>query len=219
MQSYKHANLTPISFGWYYKMHTDILKKSAGYNDIPATIKNILIDSVRKPDLEEFFLFGQKHFYYPNDKVKSFLDYTGTHNAKHLYKTHVKKALKAIKSGNKSDFADEAGRALHYLQDVTQPHHIDSGSIIAKAKEAIVPHHKFEMDAYYMQNEFYDKFTPIEIIANSFSDLFDKTVNLSQKNQIPRKNNIENWDSIIKNSLDLALSSTGKFLEMIMSMT
>ena len=88
---------------------------------------------------------------------------------------------------------------------------------ITKAKEVAVPHHKFEMDAYDKQNKFYDNYTAIEICAKSFNDLFDKTVNLSQKNQIPRKNNIENWDNITQNAIDLAISSTRKFIEMLSS--
>lgn len=140
-------------------------------------------------------MYGQKHFYYPNNKIKSYLDYTGTHNAKHLYKTHIKKALKAFRVGNTTIGTDEAGRALHYLQDMTQANHIDSGSIITKAKEAAVHHHKFEINAYDKQNNFYENYTPIEINENSFNDLFNKTVSLSQRNQIPRKNNIENWNN------------------------
>lgn len=73
------------------------------------------------------------------------------------------------------------------------------------------------MDAYNKQKQFYDKYTPIEIMANSFNDLFDKTVNLSLKNQIPQKNNIENWNNITQNALDLAISSTKKYIEMLTS--
>lgn len=216
MQSYNYTNKKSIVFGWHYPMHADIIRKATQNSDIPEGMRNILLKSVQKPDLDENFLYGQKHFYYPNDKIKSYLDYTGTHNAKHLYKTHLKKALKAIRSGNNGIFTDEAGRALHYLQDMTQPNHIDSGSIIKKAQEAAVPHHKFEMDAYAKQNKFYDNCTAIEIDAKSFNDLFDKTINLSQKNQIPRKNNIENWDNITQNAISLAISSTRKFIEMLL---
>lgn len=219
MQSYNYTNKNSISFGWHYPMHTNILKKATRNSNIPEMIENILLKSVQKPDLEENFLYGQKHFYYPNDKIKSYLDYTGTHNAKHLYKTHLKKSLNFFRVGNIIHGTDEAGRALHYLQDMTQPNHIDSGSIITKAKEFAVPHLKFEMDAYDKQNKFYDNYTTIEINAKSFNDLFDKTVNLSQKNQIPRKNNIENWDNITQNAIDLAISSTRKFIEMLSPFT
>lgn len=217
MHNYNYSDINSPSFGWYYPMHSKILKNAAKNTTISEKAHAILLKSVQRPDLEEFFLFGQKHFYYPNDKIKSYLDYTGTHNARHLYKTHMRRALKAFRNGDFEIGAEQAGRALHYLQDMTQPNHIDSGSIIKKAKEAIVPHHKFEMDTYDKQNEFYDKYTPIEIMANSFNDLFNKTVNLSQKNQIPRRNNIENWNNITQNGVDLAISSTRKFLEMLIS--
>lgn len=178
-------------------------------------MENILLEAVKKPDLEEFFLFGQKHFYYPNDRIKSYLDYTGTHNAKYMYKMHLKNALKELRNNNTTAGLDEAGRALHYLQDMTQPNHIDSGSVINKAKEAIMPHHRFEMEAFEKQDKFYQNHTPIKITANSFNKLFEETVNLSQKNNIPKKNNIENWDNITQNAIDLSISATKKFLELL----
>ncbi len=78
-----------------------------------------------------------------------------------------------------------------------------------------MPHHKFETDAYKKQNKFYYNYTPVEITANSYNDLFNKTVNLSQKNQIPTKDNIENWDNITQNAINLAISTTKKFLELL----
>lgn len=217
MQNYNCTNKNSISFGWHYRMHTDIVKNVVKKSNLSESVENILLDSVQKPDLDEFFMYGQNHFYYPDDKVKSYLDYTGKHNAKSLYKTHVKNALKALRAGDSENSADEAGRALHYLQDITQPNHIESGSILTKAKNAINPHHRYEMDAYDKENIFYDEYTPVEISANSFNDLFNKTIDISQKNQVPRKDNTESWDDITQNAINLAISSTREFLEMFSS--
>jgi len=214
MKNNQCINKNSISFGWYYPMHSTITKNAIKGNICPK-IEKILLESVKKPDLEEFFLVGQKHFYYPNDRIKSYLDYTGTHNAKYMYKMHLKNALKGLRNNNTETGMDEAGRALHYLQDMTQPNHIDSGSIIKKAKEAKMPHNRFEMNAFEKQDTFYQNHTPIKITANSFNKLFEEIVNLSQKNDIPKKSNIENWANITQNAIDLSISATKKFLELL----
>ena len=77
-------NTDNTQFGWHYKMHADILRKSANLSNLPESIISAIEQAVQKPDFDEFFLYGQKHFYYPNDRIKSYLDYTKTHNAKYL---------------------------------------------------------------------------------------------------------------------------------------
>lgn len=217
METNNYTNKVLIPFGWHYVMHKDIVKNAGRNININRAINDILLESVQRPDFDEFFLYGQNHFYYPNRIIKSFLDYTGTHNAKYLYKKHIKQALKSLKTGNFKVGIDEAGRALHYLQDVTQPNHIDNGSFLLKAKEAIMPHHKFEMDIFAKQDKFYENYSRKTINAHSFSDLFTETVNISQKNQIPRKNNVDVWDDIAQNAIDLATDATIKFIEMLTS--
>lgn len=215
MQYRNDINRESIHFGWHDRMHSDIVKNVQKKPNDNSELDDIFLEAVKKPDSDERFLLGQYHFYYPDDKVKSYLDYTGTHNARYCYRSHIKNALKLFRLGNIEKSTDEAGRALHYLQDVTEPHHIDSGSIIDKAKDALMPHHKFEMDTFAKEDEFFKNYTPVNIRSNSFSDLFDETVILSQQTPVPVRNNIETWDDIAQNSINLVLSVTSKFLELL----
>ena len=200
------------SFGWHYKMHSDIVQKSTQKKNLPVSFINILKKSVEKPDFEEFVLYGQKHFYFPNDRIKSYLDYTGTHNAKYMYNKHIKNMDSAQ---NTEEFLDEAGRALHYLQDITQPHHIESGSIIKKAKDAMHPHHEFEMMIYDQQEKLTPNKPKTHLKSNNFQELFDETVNLSLQNQVPKNDNKEEWINISKYAIDLTIASTEKFLDIM----
>ena len=204
-----------ISFGWYYNMHRGIVEYAVRNKQIPESIIEQIAKAATKPDLEEFFLVGQKHFYYPDDKIKSYLDYTGTHNAKYMYKEHLCKMKEAFKQGQKAKGFDEAGRALHYLQDMTQTNHIDSGSIIQKAKEAKMPHHKFEMDMFAQEDLLYSQSTPVNLVSCNYYALFDEVVNLSKQNDVAKTNNQAKWNEIGQNSINLALSATSKFFDFL----
>ncbi len=209
-------NTDNTQFGWHYKMHADILRKSAILSNLPESIISAIEQAVQKPDFDEFFLYGQKHFYYPNDRIKSYLDYTKTHNAKYMYQLHLKKMYESLKLKNLEQGFSEAGRALHYLQDMTQPNHIDSGSIIKKALEK-KSHHKFEMDIFGRSNDFYAQTKPLDLKSKTLETLFDEVISISQKNQTPNMTNIDDWDIIAQNAINLATSATRKFLALIKS--
>ncbi len=211
----KTNNNNPTSFGWHYKNHADIVRNTNIAKSIDKSILETLETFVQKPDFDEFFLYGQKHFYYPNDKIKSFLDYTGTHNAKSVYKEHLSKMNKFFSFGKLGQGLEEAGRALHYLQDVTQSHHIDSGSIIKKAKDAVNPHHSFEMFVNSKIDFLLTKTKPIELKANSFETLFDEVINLSKANEIPSMKNINDWEKIAQDAMNIATAATQKFIELL----
>ena len=211
----KTNNNNSTSFGWHYKNHSHILTKTNIAKSIDKSILETLETFVQKPDFDEFFLYGQKHFYYPNDIVKSYLDYTGTHNAKYMYKKHISKMHKLFAEGKLVQGLEEAGRALHYLQDITQPHHIDSGSIIKKAKDAVNPHHSFEMFVNSKIDFLLEKNKPLKLKANSFETLFDEVINLSKTNQVPTMKNTNDWDKIATDAINIATTATQKFIELL----
>lgn len=203
------------SFGWYFKMHADIVKNSAKLTDFDKSAMATIEKYVKRPDLDEFFLLGQKHFYYPDSKMKSYCDYTGTHNAKYMYNSHVKKMNDALTSDRKEQSFEEAGRALHYLHDMTQPNHIESGSFIQKIKESINPHHKFEMDIYDRSKKIYANAQPVEMESKTHEELFDEVLNISKNNQKPTMANIDKWDDIAQNAINTATGATKKFLDIL----
>lgn len=208
-------NHTRTSFGWHYKMHSDIVQNSIKHINLDDNVINTIKKYVQMPDFDEFFLFGQKHFFYPNDTVKSYLDYTGKHNAKSMYNLHLKKMLQLFNNGEHTKGLERAGRALHYLQDMTQPNHIDSGSILKKAFEKEFPHHKFEMDSFSKGNKIFHNIKHIEFQSRTFEELFDEVIKLSQKNKIPTRSNTGEWDTIAQDAMNIATSATEKFMELL----
>lgn len=195
------------TFGWHYRMHTDILK--AG---VPETLKDnavkVLKKSVYMPDFDEAFLYSQYHFYYPNSARKSYLDFFGNNNAKKLYELHVENVL------NNKNKLDEAGRAIHYLQDIAQPNHIEKGSALRKFLDKHM-HHDFEMTSYSWSQELIKRSKPKVFISDNFRSLFDDTVKMSLKNRIPNKHNKSIWEEIAQEGVDIAIGATKRFLELM----
>lgn len=202
------------SFGWRYKMHYDIVStagKHFKYKDYD--VLSILQDAVQRPDFDEVCLFSQKHFYYPNSKIKSFWDLTGDRNAKSVYEKHISCFKESFKNFPLCAF-EEAGRAIHFLQDVAQPQHIDRSSIIKKMFDIDI-HKNFEQFALDKSESLLKQARPAQLKSNTFEALFDDTVNLASKNQVPTKDNRELWDAIAFDGTNAALGATRRFFELL----
>ena len=203
-----------VSFGWYTTIHGNVTKSVGKKLGLSSNLLKKIAYYAQKPDFDEIFLFRQKHYFYPN-KNKSFLDITKTRNAKYAYKKHINKMKKAFSMGEQDKAINEAGRALHFLQDMSQPHHIEEGSFFQKVKTAIFPHIAFETKIHTIQNDLYNKSKPINIDAKNFDELFKSTLQLSQKIEIPQKSNQDNWTNIGQKAINITIASTNKFFELV----
>lgn len=202
------------TFGWRYKMHSAILEaggKNFKYHNYK--VMPLLQEMVERPDFDETFLFSQKHFYYPNSKIKSFFDLTGKGNAKSAYEKHIGK-FKELFDEFPLYALDEAAKALHYLQDVTQPQHIDSSSVIKKISDRTT-HKKFEQHALDKSKSLLKQVRPAQLKSRTFETLFDDTVNLSSKNRVPTKDNQELWTAIAYDGTNVAVGATKRFFELL----
>ena len=186
------------NFGWHYRMHTKILNKAAEISNFKA---------------ENPHAFAILQNAVPEKRIKSFLDFSGKHNAKYLYLRHLSKFFEELKNKNCITGFDEAGRALHYLQDITQPQHIESGSIIRKALDKSM-HHRFEVQAFGNCDKYINNHTPYAFVkTHDFLSLFNQTVKISRKNKIPSNKNTSDWDNIAQSGVNLAIDATKRFLE------
>lgn len=203
-----------ITFGWHHKMHSSFVE--GALNCIGSNKGNlrILSEAVQKPDLEEFFLYGQNHFYYPDSRIKSYLDLLGIHNAKSKYIEHIKKMQEILLNSAEENGLDKAGRALHYLQDMSQPNHIDKGTILKKALNAR-SHCAFEMEALDKTDFFIKASKPKSFNSSDFVELFFDTVERSKENLVPKNSNANQWSEIIQTGTDIALGATVRFLELL----
>lgn len=200
------------SFGWFYGTHKRVTMLAL--KDFPRLQKyeEIFKEFVIRPDFNETGPFSSWHFYCPKTKKGSFLDITGTWNAYARYKLHVERMLLAVENRNTYRIVKHAGKALHFLQDMTQPHHTQEGAFHNKFWHSQT-HFRFEQFVKENQDGFlkgiqFDSPTP-----NDFEDLFIKNVEFSSQLCIPVKGNQNiDWEWVGKAGVVQAAKSTRIFL-------
>lgn len=204
------------SFGWFYGTHKFVTRLALRPYSWLRMHQTMFDEFVVRPDLRlnERGLFGNRHFYCLKTKG-SFLDFNGKGNAHARYKFHVEQMLLAIENEDAFRIIKNAAKALHFLQDVTQPHHTQEGFFFNKVRHVGI-HRRFEQFVKENQKSFLPEH--IEYVNNprEFEDIFMDNVKFSSKVGIPVESNIEtDWERIGKVSLEQAVKSTREFLSKV----
>lgn len=218
--SMKIQKLDKTYFGWRDATHKEIVETVL--KDYPNLQQYgpILEEFVQKPDFDEKGFKSNNHFYFPPKSFsvfKSFLDISGKSNAYAYYLKHVSIMQDCIEKGDIPTALEHAGRAMHFLQDVSQPHHSHRGNIIKKANERAV-HSEFETFAKENQEQFLNSLTCKNQHYDNFSDLFIKTANYSSNSKSASKENKDEWEQIAQNGINNAFSATKEFINKLNSL-
>lgn len=147
-----------------------------------------------------------------NNNTASFMDFNGKNNAKAAYYEHLDKIDEAIEHEDDEATIENAARACHFLQDITQPQHIQETSAFGKAIDLKI-HTDYEKFADDEAETCAQYFTP-EIrnprsCTQLFNDNFQETKDVGK---ITRKNE-PYWDEITQQQFNLAVQSTKEFLQ------
>ncbi len=208
------------NFGWSFKTHAAITGKVA--DEIPKLkkYKNTLIKFVQQPDFDERGFKGNNHFYFTPLMFRpkeSFLDFFGKNNAGARFNEHVYYFDKLVKI-DEPEAMEHAGRALHFLQDVTQPQHTERGSVWKKWKDLKL-HKKFEIYVSEEQDTFIKNAKPAELLLETDEpdELFEEAVFLSENGKQVKKDRKQDWDEIAQTGISNAISLTKHFLEYVAS--
>lgn len=202
------------NFGWRYPTHKHVTALVVDSNPKLKQYSNILTDFVVRPDFDERGFKGNNHFYYPPQLFRpreSFMDITGKNNALARYEAHLFYFENFVNKDNKTAM-EHAGRALHFLQDVTQPHHIQRGTVFQKWRD-LDTHLSFEE----YENRYHDFFlkhgqkVELDVEPNNFVDLFDESVTLSETVTPATAKNKELWGNIAMEGISNMVAVTKEF--------
>ncbi len=198
------------NFGWFYGTHKRVTRFAL--KNIPelANYKGLLEEFAQRPDFDEKGLFNNWHFFSPTLKKKN-VDFNGKNNAFSKYKEHVENMLKGISEKNSDKYIEHAGRAIHFLQDMTQPQHTQKSFIFNKILHLRM-HLAFEEFVKENQQDCFCEYIEKPFINRSYDDIFMENVNLSYKSELPLSNNRYIWERLGKNGINQAISSTKDFL-------
>ncbi len=211
------VNSTP-NFGWKYPTHQKITAMLTDEFDNLANVKKIVAKSVIKPDFDDNGFKCNNHFYFLPEifcSRASFLDITGQNNALARYKYHVSN-FERLQVKDKNTALEHAGRALHFLQDMTQPQHIKRGSFFEKFLD-LKSHQTFENMAMINDEKFIKNASNVELdfTPDSFSDLFDETVALTEELIPIRKDNKDSWTFVAQEGISNMIAVTREFLNIV----
>lgn len=220
-------NRNKTNFGWCLKTHKIMAEHALEECSLLKPYKKIVKTFVELPDYDELGQLGNWHFYSTHNH-RSYLDYNGKNNALERYKFHIMTMYEDFKSGKIEEAIKHASRALHFGQDMSQPHHTQKGLFYNKIMN-VATHVRFEETVKkaekvyiqdYLKNHFIkDKITETNVDKLSqldFVDLFLDSVKLSQKNEIPTKKNAsEKWYQIGQTGFNQAMDFTRAFSKKI----
>ncbi len=207
------------NFGWSYKTHQKITEMLVEKSPKLRDYKALLSKSVIMPDFDERGFEGNNHFYYPPMLFRpreSFLDFFGNNNALAQYTKHVVNFSDFV-NWDREEAISHAGRALHFLQDVTQPQHVERGTVLKKWRD-FDTHKNFEAYALKNEDRFINNAEKASVDLNNsqdFFDLFYKAISLTESIQVPNKSNSKLWGDIAQEGLSNAIAVTKAFLKNI----
>lgn len=148
----------------------------------------------------------------PNVNGASFMDFNGKNNAKSAYFDHLDKIDIGIEDEDDDAVIENAARACHFLQDITQPQHIQETSAFGKAFDLKI-HTDYEKFADNEAETCAQYFTPEIRNPRSCTQLFnDNFQDTKDVGKITRKNE-PYWDLITQQQFNLAVQSTKEFLQ------
>ena len=210
-----------IHFGFNYNTHRKIAQKLIE-EEYPRLQKYVPIIkmAVEKPDFDELGFHSNTHFYYPVKSMyrprESFFDFDGLHNARAKYHQHIAKFFAASKYSRFSEMAEEAGRAKHFLDDMSVGLHVQRGNIFQKWRDQKM-HKRFEDYIYDNEDTFIanSKKSPVDFKTDDFDDVFVSDVNYSKNSEFPNNNNQERWQIIAQNTVNVAMDASRVFLNKI----
>lgn len=202
------------NFGWRWPTHEKVTSIYVDRFPKLSKYKKQLTEFVVKPDFDERGFKGNNHFYYPPQLFRpreSFLDFFGMNNAAARYEHHIFYFDKFVNRDNDKAM-EHAGRALHFLQDVTQPHHIERGTVFKKWKDLSM-HREFEELSYsdiFVNNS---KSVKLDVTPNDFQDLFEDAVAVTETIKPANLKNRDKWHEIAQDGITNMKAVTVEFLK------
>ena len=200
------------NFGWFYGTHKRITRMAL--KDLPNLRKyqDVIEEFVQRPDFDEQGIFNNWHFFSPIQQ-KSFFDFKCKGNAVAKYEEHVKKILENANK-NINLCIEHTGRALHFLQDMTQPHHTQKSFFFNKIFN-LKTHLSFEKFVKKTQNEYFESYITEPFKNLSFKNLIMENIKSSSEYRFPTTKNRYIWDQFGRKGIHQAIFSTKEFLTKI----
>lgn len=214
-------NNNNVNFGFNCNTHRKIAERVIE-NEFPKLKKYIPIisDAVQAPDFDELGIKSNTHFYYPfKSYIKprsSFLDFDWEHNARAKFLEHIDLMMKYHENNSFIKMVEQAGRAKHFLDDMSVGFHVKNGNFLEKLREMKV-HKAFEDFIHRHEDVFIANSakSSIKFKDKTFEDIFMSVVNNSKDSEIPTFDHFSQWHFIAQNSINSAVDASRVFFKKV----
>ena len=149
-----------------------------------------------------------------NTNAVSFMDYNGRNNAKAAYEDQIEIMENAIEDEDDEFAIQNAARACHFLQDMTQPQHIEETSAFGKAIDLKI-HNDYEDYAEKNADYFVNNLTSKDRNPRNSKQLFADTFSATKSRGKITRENEPQWSEITQNQFNLAVQATKEFLQTV----
>lgn len=198
------------NFGWTIKTHANLSKLALEKFPQLTKYANNIIAGSQYPSVamhNYYFINPRGHYFYGKEDVFLNKNCSALSN----YLDYCTRACFKLKFKDTDSVAAQSGIALHFLQDIANPIHTQNKN---KGIINYFRHYLFEKKAEKFSNNLSDFIVENDVKNTIPSAVFDDTYKKSSSMNHPfDKENMNNWDDTIKESLQLAYDSTCKFLE------
>ena len=210
-----------ISFGWNVTTHMAMTEKAIGEIDTLSNVeKRMLGRFSQMPDFDarEVVDFVSPHFYdvlYPDPSFGTKND--ARNNAMSRFLTYARKAMKET---DREMFLRKIGYAVHYLQDVSTPPHVEHGNYLHKLFR-IPMHNMFEkgkkLGATSRLDILEKNYMPEEIPFSNLKQLFHNTAlyTVQPENKV-KYTNIKQWFGIQQRCFNRGVNVSKTFINYMM---
>lgn len=201
------------SFGFNNDFHRLCTKWGREHFKELKPFARILETACQKPDFHDVGTLHTRntHFFSLHENRISHLDVSGQNNAFARYKMYIGKMKEAIAEGKLEDAMEHAGWALHYLQDMAQPQHVQKGIFFNVIKHWN-DHRRFEKFIDKKHDLYLSEHEEKSLVGGTFEDIFMRNVIASTKLVLPRNNNRYEWFYIGQDAFNNAYDSSKEFL-------
>lgn len=192
-----------LNFGWQGPTHAEITR--IALEDFPKLkgLESSFAKYAQMPDIDEtgsYWIFGNQHYYGKRQK-----------NALVNYNLHIQKMIEAAKIKDESNLVEHSARAMHFLQDMAQPQHLESRPLVLRVRD-IISHYAFERFSREKQNIFLKPCEQNFEQPRDYSKIFMDNVEFSSAYKQPRFHNISSWERTCAEGLNKAVASSKEFL-------
>ncbi len=205
------------SFGWTAPTHGRFIEKSMSDSGLPNYVKTLLEKGAQNEELAELARKSKPRFVKVFENFLNFLGIGCKLSPEEKYISHCQNFKKLLMLGKPNQALEEAGKALRYLHEISNPNILVSNHVNKKSNVENLASKTIDTFTMTQNEKIHETYVPrYKFVSNTLKDLF-KEVSIAAKRgkTSVNQNSIDNQIISENQNISLAVDATSKFLQLI----